>query len=213
MATLKDRIVGLLRETPGLTDREITDRLMGPNVGQQAVNQAARALVASGKLIRRERNNGKLGNYMSEPSGEESNPTIIDTAQGEPVALSEDDIKLKLQKWLQSKGWKVDVQWGRNRGIDGEATRDEVRWVIEAKGCGSRTQMQRNYFLEVLGALLGRMDDPYARYSIALPDLKRFRNLWQSLPELAKLRTGISALFVDPFGSVEEVKSGNGPAV
>ncbi|MCZ6491942.1 MAG: MarR family transcriptional regulator [Acidobacteria bacterium] len=213
MATLKDRIVDLLSELPSLTDREITIRLMGPNVGQQAVNQATRALTASGKLIRRKRRDGKLGNYLGDPSREKSDPTTIGTTQSESVALSEDELKLKLQKWLETKGWTVDVQLGRNRGIDVEATRDEARWVIEAKGRGSRTQMQRNYFLEVLGALLLRMDDPNVRYSIALPDLKRFRNLWQSLPDLAKSRTGISALFVDPFGSVEEMKSGNGPSV
>lgn len=213
MATLKDRIVGLLREMPGLTDREITDRLMGPNVGQQAVNQAGRSLAASGNLIRRVRHDGKLGNYLGEPSGEKNDPATIGTAQGEPVMLSEDDIKLKLQKWLESECWTVNVKWGQDHGIDVEATRDGSRWVIEAKGCGSSNQERANYFLEVLGKLLQRMADPNARYSIALPDMKQFRNLWQRLPELAKSRTGVSALFVDPLGQVEEVGSGNRPAV
>ncbi|MCH7977639.1 MAG: MarR family transcriptional regulator [Acidobacteria bacterium] len=214
MATLKDRIVDLLRrEIPGLTDREITDRLMGPNLGQQAVNQATRALAVSGTLIRRKRHDGKFGNYLGEPSGEKSDPATIGMAQGEPVMLSEDDIKRKLKKSLESKGWVVHVQWGRVAGIDVEATREGSRWVIEAKGCGSSNPMRHNYFLAVLGELLQRMDDPNARYSIALPDRKQFRNLWQRLPELAKSRTRVSALFVDPLGQVEEVGSGNGPAV
>jgi len=53
--------------------------------------------------------------------------------------------------------------------------------------------------------LLQRMDDPDARYSIALPDMQQFRRLWQRLPQLAKARTTISALFVSPSGNVEEV--------
>ncbi len=65
--------------------------------------------------------------------------------------------------------------------------------------------MRVNYFLSILGELLQRMDDPDARYSIALPDMQQFRRLWQRLPQLAKARTTISALFVSPSGKVEEV--------
>jgi len=69
--------------------------------------------------------------------------------------------------------------------------------------------MRVNYFLSILGELLQRMDDPDARYSIALPDMKQFRRLWQRLPDLAKSRTEISALFVDGSGRVEEVSATN----
>ena len=213
MATLKDRILDLLREMHGLTDREITDRLVRPNAGQQAVNQATRSLSASGKLIRRKRHDSKLGNYLGEPSGEKSNPGAISMAQCERNVLSEDDIKLNLQKWLESKGWTVNIRWGQDRGIDVEAKRDGSRWIIEVKGCGSSDQERVHYFLEGLGQLLQRMADPKARYSIALPDMKQFRGLWQRLPELAKSRAGVSALFVDPMGQVEEVRSGDGSAV
>ncbi len=65
--------------------------------------------------------------------------------------------------------------------------------------------MRVNYFLGVLGELLQRMTDPAAKYSIALPDLPQFRRLWDRLPELAKQRTGISALFVSESGRVDEV--------
>jgi hypothetical protein len=64
--------------------------------------------------------------------------------------------------------------------------------------------MRVNYFLNVLGELLQRMDDPEARYSIGLPNLPPFRGLWQRLPVLAKLRTAITALFVDGGGNVIE---------
>jgi hypothetical protein len=87
--------------------------------------------------------------------------------------------------------------------------KDDQRWIIEAKGCGSLNPMRVNYFLSILGELLQRMDDPDAHYSIALPDMKQFRGLWQRLPQLAKARTTISALFVDSHGTVEEVSVGS----
>jgi hypothetical protein len=64
--------------------------------------------------------------------------------------------------------------------------------------------MRVNYFLAVLGELLQRMDDGSAKYSIALPDLQQFRNLWLRLPRLAKQKTGISCLFVDSRGNIQE---------
>jgi len=62
--------------------------------------------------------------------------------------------------------------------------------------------MRVNYFLSILGEILQRMDDPEAKYSIALPDIKQFRLLWERFPSLAKKRTGISILFVDSNGKI-----------
>jgi hypothetical protein len=66
--------------------------------------------------------------------------------------------------------------------------------------------MRVNYFLAILGETLQRMNDPETDYSIALPDLKQFRNLWERLPALAKQRTGISILFVDRNGNITHQK-------
>ena len=62
-----------------------------------------------------------------------------------------------------------------------------------------------NYFLAVLGELLQHMDDRDARHSIALPDIPQCKRLWDRLPELAKSRIRIYALFVAPSGSVLEL--------
>ena len=99
----------------------------------------------------------------------------------------------------------AQVAWGRTPGIDIEAYRKEERWIIEVKGIGSRPQMRVNYFISMLGETLQRMDDPDAKYSIAIPDVQQFRNLWYRLPELAKQRTSITALFVAGNGNVLEV--------
>ena len=210
MAPLKENVLALVRNTPGLTDREITDRLFGPAAAQQAVNQVARLLAAQGALERRRRHDGKLGNYPPEASQEPSLPDR-ESHRSQPAgtvdSLSEDDVKRHLQAWLENAGWKVTVIWGRGQGIDIDADKSDRRWIIEAKGRGSLNAMRVNYFLGVLGELLQRMSDPEAKYSIALPDLPQFRRLWERLPELAKRRTTISALFVSESGHVEEVAS------
>ena len=205
MASLAERILALLRSTPGLTDRELTDRLLGSGVAQQGVNHIARSLAAEHVIARRARHDGKLGNYPAEVA---LAPPVL--AEGSAVLqamdpLSEDDVKRKLQAWLEGAGWKVSVAWGRGHGVDIDALQADHRWVIEAKGRGSLDPMRVNYFLGVLGELLQRMNDPAAQYSIALPDLPQFRRLWDRLPELAKQRTGISAIFVNDSGGVEEV--------
>jgi hypothetical protein len=95
----------------------------------------------------------------------------------------------------------MTVVWGKSRGIDIEALKQDQRWIIEAKGSGSRDPMRVNYFLCMLGETLQRMNDAKARYSIALPDHRQFRKLWARLPELVKARTEITILFVDTSGN------------
>jgi hypothetical protein len=198
---------------PGLTDREITDILRGPNEQQQPINATCRRLASDGKIRRLRRPDSKIGNYPPLTNIQESDPppdepTMDDTGEKEITehGITEDDIKHQLVTWLTSQGWQPSVRWGHAHGPDVEATLGSQRWVIEAKGCGSRSPMRVNFFLAVLGELLQRMDDPQCKYSIALPDLAQFHGLWDRLPPLAKARTQITALFVDRNGSVTEVK-------
>lgn len=127
-------------------------------------------------------------------------------ARSEHEFLSEDAVKGLLEAYLSQDGWDCSIRWGREPGIDIEARRGHERWVIEVKGQGSLNPMRVNYFLGVLGETLQRMSDDEARYSIALPDIGQFRRLWGRLPQLAKRRTGITALFVQPGGRVTEVE-------
>jgi hypothetical protein len=212
VATLKERLAELVASSPGLTDREITDRLVGRAAGQQSVNQAARSLEAAGSLVRRQRSDGKIGNYSLGTHPPDTWVTVVASADM-PDGLSEDDVKGAVETWLRASGWVTKVKWGHDRGIDIDAQKGTARWIIEAKGCGSRDQMRVNYFLGLLGALLQRMDDPIAKYSIALPDMRQYRGLWARLPALAKSRTKITALFVSAAGQVEEVGTGATTAV
>lgn len=160
---------------------------------------------AKGELIRRKRpQDGLIGNYPGDTSVPPLRTTV--TKKHDVDALSEDQIKRILDEWLQSEGWTTQVAWGRTPGIDIDAIRGGERWVIEVKGPGSRPPMRVNYFIGILGETLQRMDDPNAHYSVALPDLKQYRGLWDRLPDLAKSRTGISLLLVSKAGAIEQLK-------
>lgn len=199
--------------TPGRTDRELADILLGPGSRQQPVNQAARALAKQGRIVRRRRPGDNLtGNYPPANGGGMRNmKTTVSEASSDSrnkkstSDASEEELKKHLRKWLDLQGWKTTIAWGKAHGVDILAEREHERWIIEVKGCGSRSAMRVNYFISILGELLQRMQNEAWRYSIALPDLPQYRNLWSRLPGLAKTRTTISALFVKPDGSVIRV--------
>jgi hypothetical protein len=203
MPTLPNRIISFLRNNPGLTDREITDSLNGHSAGQQPVNQACHKLKQRGILIRRTRQDGLIGNYLtSQASSYIASTPLQNVPKSTGDDLSEDEVKHFLEKWLVAQGWEVQVAWGGSPGVDIQARQGDRLWLIEAKGCGSRSAMRVNYFLGAIGELLQRMKEPHASYSIAFPDMQQFRNLWERLPDLAKRRTEISALFVGKDGNV-----------
>lgn len=205
--SLGDDILAAVKDKPGMTDREITNKIKGVNADQQPINQKARSLAAQGDLIRKQRADGLIGNYIGE-SGATKNACqeavqSVRQKNHDRVALSEDEIKTVLDDKLTASGWSTTVAWGRRRGIDIDAKQGSDRLVIEVKGPGSRNAMRVNYFLSILGETLQRMSDPDARYIIALPDLPQYRGLWERLPTLAKEKTGISLLLVSSKGDIE----------
>lgn len=201
--TIKERIMEHLADFPGATDTELEKKL---GVVHQSVNQACRALEQKGLLIRRSNpdKNGTIGNYPTGSKLPQTAPTAVAVGNGDP--LQEEDIKHILTDKLIAEGWTVDTAWGHQPGVDIDARRGNERWLIEIKGPGSRQPMRVNYFLGILGETLQRMDDPAARYTIALPDMAQYRGLWARLPKLAKERTTIDILFVDSSGKIENVK-------
>ena len=199
---VRGQVLDLLASRDGQTDRAIADQLFGQNVHPSQVNQTCRALAASGYLVRRPGPEGLICNYLGKaPPNPVLRPFSFGTGSAE--TMSEDDVKRHVAQWLEADGWSARVAWGKGRGIDILAERGAERWIIEAKGCGSLQPMRVNYFIAMLGEILQRMDDPQARYSIAMPDLAQFRGLWNRLPRLAKERTQICALFVNGDGKVD----------
>ncbi|MCR9130422.1 MAG: MarR family transcriptional regulator [Alphaproteobacteria bacterium] len=197
-----DQIIDALRAKDGQTDRELTDRLKSRADHPSQANQYCRRMASAGAIKRlSDPASGTIRNWIGDA------PIVTQRAEPIPTSdesdgLSEDEVKAAIKTWLENDGWTVEVAWGRERGVDIIAQRGQERWLIEAKGCGSRQAMRVNYFIAMLGELLQRMDDPDARYSIALPDMKQFRGLWDRLPELAKQRVQVTALFVGPDGKV-----------
>ena len=207
MASLPERILALLHRAPGLTDRQITNELSGHSAPQQPVNIAARSLAQRGRIVRAKRDDGLIGNYLATSSSVSEAPQKRQKP-GDPMtreSLSEDTLKRALWRWLSTEGWSSEIAWGRKHGVDILAQRGAATWIIEVKGHGSLSPMRVNYFLGILGETLQRMNDPAAKYSIALPDVPQFRGLWERLPRLAKERTQITMLFVTADGIVTEL--------
>jgi len=203
--TLAERIVESLKQNPGLSDRQIIDRLFGIGKPQQQVNIACRNPEKRGALLRKNVQGSPIGNYLTGQKLKVSQSQKSINKVVDEEHLSENAIKEFLEQWLVIQGWKVKIAWGRVHGIDIDAIKENKRWVIEAKGQRSLNPMRVNYFLGILGGTLQRMEDPDTKYSIALPDIQQFRNLWGRLSFLAKSRTGITANFVDKNGTVSEV--------
>ena len=198
--TLRDQILEYLSTHPSATDTEMEKAF---NVVHQQVNYACRTMEKEGRLVR-QKTDCFIGNYLTgtAPSATASTTPSAE-AKKEREPLDEEAIKRVLTDKLTAEGWTVSTAWSHTPGVDIDARRGTDRWMIEVKGPGSRPQMRVNYFLSMLGELLQRMDDPAARYSIALPDLPQYRGLWERLPTLAKQRTGIDVLFVGADGTVK----------
>ncbi|EID44023.1 MULTISPECIES: hypothetical protein [Anoxybacillaceae] len=205
ISTLKDKIIELLKIENGLTDREITDKIKGKGEPQQSVNVTCRNMESKGMIKRIKGQDGLIRNYLDDFTFEPKQKEYK-SSKSKNDGLSEDEIKEILNNYLISNGWNTQVAWGKSQGIDIDAFKGKERWIIEVKGCGTRSAMRVNYFLAILGETLQRMSDPNAKYSIALPDMQQYRNLWERLPRLAKERTGISVIFVNEDKGIEEVK-------
>lgn len=205
LATIRSLVIQQIWEEPGLSDREITDRVKSHKSPQQYINQVCRSLASEGLIERRLRQDGLLGNFPQVPkmpTEQEKEDRILDENDHE---LSEDEVKAIIQEWLERSGWQVEVAWGKERGMDLDASRQEARWIVEVKGAGAKGPMRVNYFLHAIGEILQRMDDESAKYSIAFPHIRQFLGLWERLPKLAKDRATLTALFVRPDGHVEEL--------
>jgi len=111
--------------------------------------------------------------------------------------MDEEEVIKILCAWLEAQGWETGVS--RN-GPDIVATRHVGKraeiWIVEAKGAPKLRQQRGNYFLNVLGQILQRMDSCEKKYSVAFPDVKPYTDLWDRIPRCAKHRTCITALFV-----------------
>ena len=216
---LRQQILALISETPGMTDREITNKLKNRSAPEQPVHRVCRALERDGIIFRKNRfNEGIIGNYLVP---RDDSPTSNSTQFPEPESLpldrsqygvlsprriEQDHVKGAIEQWLVTSGWTVEFAGAQQRGLDLEATKSGARWVIEARGQGEDNPMGRNYFSIVLGNIVQRMDDADTKYSLAFPEIEPFLGMWRLFPPEAKSRLGLTILFVDASGRVKEVR-------
>jgi hypothetical protein len=209
MPTLADRILDTLSVQGVPLDDDDLGRRLG--VARQAVNQTCRRLARLGLITREVGLDGKLVNRLDSGTAKTQvvpTPPALTTTGPAPSLLSEDEVKRAVKDHLEALGYIVTVAWGRAPGADIDACHPGRRIIIEAKAAVALAPQQANYFLGALGELLQRMEDPDARYGLALPDNRQYRNLVGRLPELAKQRLGLVIFFVRRDGPelrVEEV--------
>jgi hypothetical protein len=65
MKPLPEQIVELLDESPGLTDREITNLLRSTSDSPKPISTAARSLARRGFIQRSRRNDGLIANILT----------------------------------------------------------------------------------------------------------------------------------------------------
>ena len=222
MATHQDRILAYLRTQPVGVD----DDLLATGLGiapRQTVSSICRRLAVAGRIVRTSApGTGKIINQLLAPPADTLAPLAFGTLAPVPVIppgtlvplataaairqfvypgevlLSEDQVKAAVAAVLEETGWTVQVQWGHAPGIDIVARRGSDRWVLEAKGEGSRPQMRVNYFLGALGELLQRMDSPTPAYGLALPAHRQFAGLILRLPAWMRRHLALHFFLVRP---------------
>lgn len=202
MPTLAERIIETLKSGDPLDDAHLA-KLLG--VQHQAVNQTCRKLVDQGKLKRSKSVGGTIQNHLTDQALIETPPPPLSPTGG---MLAEDEVKKAVSYHLRTQGYAVEVAWGHHPGVDIEANRSGDRILVEAKGEVALNPQQHNYFVGALGELVQRLADPDARYGLALPDNKQYRNLVKKLPPLARQRLDLVVYFVSRTESGYAVTEG-----
>lgn len=195
---VKQRIVEYLSISGPASDAKIRDAL---GLVHQQVNQACRQLTRDGKIHRTKGDDGIIQNRPSVRSGQNTDATPLraQVKSREMTPITEDEIKEAVKQYLEERGWRVDIAWGRDRGIDIQAFAGNNRLILEAKGEAPTPQQEGNYFLGAVGELVQRTADPEGTYGLALPDNARYRGLVARLPSLARERVLHVVLFVSRF--------------
>lgn len=226
--SFSDKIISLLNQKPGLTDREITDVLKGGEAHPSQVNSEARLLMQKGFLTRARRHDGKLGNFLTGtdlpaicPSSE-----ISSTANAQADWFWEGNVQEKLASYLQRNGWNlvsVSNTASKEQGIDIHAVKMEKTLLIEVKGYPSKSyndpkrsherkktsptlQAGHWYSHAILKSMRMQTEYPEAQIVIGLPDFRRYRNLFEETKSsLDKL--GFQVWGVDEEGKIENWES------
>lgn len=201
MGTAERIIAELERSGRPLADAELADAL---GLRHQAVNQTCRSLERLGQIRRLETVGSPIRNVLVEVPAPDAAASVV--SMPATSLLTEDEVKAAVKEDLVARGYEVEVAWGRAPGVDIVARRHDGRILLEAKGEAANPPQQVNYFLGAIGELVQRLDDPDARYGLALPDHRQYRGLVTRLPHLAWTRLHLVVLFVRRVDGAFEVE-------
>lgn len=190
-ATVKERILDLLEQRGRSFDDDQLAAELGINP-RQTVNAACRELRNDGLVERSTGPDGKLTNRRTS----QPRPAADATGLSSSSRIEEDAVKRAVKAHLELASYTVDVAWGRQHGVDIEASRPGSRLIIEAKGEVSSQPQQTNYFIGALGELVQRMSDPEATYGLALPDTPVLRRLVGRLPAYGRNQLNLTLYWV-----------------
>lgn len=141
MAVLAERVLDLLKASPGLSDREITDRLFGRDRHQSQVNQVCRLLQSRGKILRVRIGSSPILNHLAGsgfqisiqtqivgPVPRDFSTSVADSVpEGKERILLLGCVKSKAQSSLPARDLYVSPLWLRRRRY---AERASCRWFI-----------------------------------------------------------------------------------
>lgn len=201
MGTAERIIAELERSGRPLADAELAEEL---GLRHQAVNQTCRSLERLGRIRRLQTVGAPIRNVLVEGPAQDVAASVVPTMR--TSLLTEDEVKAAVKEDLVARGYDVEVAWGRAPGVDIVARRHDGRILLEAKGEAANPPQQVNYFLGAIGELVQRLDDPDARYGLALPDHRQYRGLVTRLPRLAWTRLHLVVLFVRRVDGAFEVE-------
>lgn len=99
MTRLED-VIELLKQNPGLSEREITDHMYGTNQPRQPINGICRRLAGKNLIVRRDRRDDILRNYLANDATSEPPAQVAEPEDQQSPEQSEDQTKHMLKDHL-----------------------------------------------------------------------------------------------------------------
>lgn len=144
-----------------------------------------------------------------------------------PEWHNEDQIEAAVRTWLSSNGWQVQSRHEQSGADISAVDQRNAHWLFEVKGYpatykkldgvtkseSSKRAQRRTWFIEALGQIISRIEDPDFRIGIVFPDHptdRYFQKAALSLPQFLREKLRLSVFLVDQAGSVR-ILSPNSP--
>lgn len=108
MPTFEQKVLDLVAASPGLTDRELTDRLKGRDAPHQHVNAVCRRQEQANRLCRARRPDGLIGNY---PAQTNNSPRMAVDALPPPLQETHRSITNRRGGFSVTTRISVDIKW------------------------------------------------------------------------------------------------------